>query len=202
MPGRNDRPGDCAYNIHIGESGMKIGVRYDTKADALYLFFSDSPPTHSKQLDLERTVGYSDDGEILNIRFSEVSSGINTNDLPHRSAIGHALAERGFIRVIEDQLERWIPGASYRKSKMSVEPHVPVSMKTRIVSSLQIGMVVIVFAASIVASILLSRNLFVLNSLVGLEETIFALVIALSPVVFGCLISVAWLMHTYNQAKS
>lgn len=69
---------------------MKIEIKYDKKADAIYLSVSDEKAVHSKELDRERIVDYSEDGEIRGIKFLFASSGVNTDDLPHRSAIERA----------------------------------------------------------------------------------------------------------------
>ena len=74
---------------------MIIKMTYDRKADAVYLYFSLKKVAYSKELDTERIVDFSEDGELRGIEFLSVSDGVNTDDLPHRAEIERVLFDRG-----------------------------------------------------------------------------------------------------------
>jgi len=74
---------------------MIIRITCDQKADAVYLYLSNNDVAYSKELDTERVIDYSADGEVRGIEFLSVSHGVNTDDLPYRSAIERALYDRG-----------------------------------------------------------------------------------------------------------
>jgi uncharacterized protein YuzE len=74
---------------------VMMKIMYDEKADAIYLCLSNKEVAYSKELDTERVIDYSADGEIRGIEFLSVSHGVNTDDLPYRAAIERALYDRG-----------------------------------------------------------------------------------------------------------
>jgi len=74
---------------------MIIKMTVDKEADAVYLYLSKKKVAYSKELDAERITDYSDDGELRGIEFLSVSSGVNTNDLPHKAEIEKALRDKG-----------------------------------------------------------------------------------------------------------
>ncbi len=74
---------------------MIIKMTYDKEADAIYLYLSNKKVACSKELDAERIVDYSEDGELRGIEFLCVSNGVNTNDLPFRAEIERILYDRG-----------------------------------------------------------------------------------------------------------
>lgn len=74
---------------------MTIKMTYDKETDAVYIYLSNKKVAYSKELDTERIIDYSEDGELRGIEFLSVSSGVNTNDLPHRPEIEKALRNRG-----------------------------------------------------------------------------------------------------------
>ena len=74
---------------------MKIEITHDKKADAVYLYLSKKKVAYTKELDTERIADYSEDGELRGIEFLSVSSGVNTDDLPHKAAIESALNDKG-----------------------------------------------------------------------------------------------------------
>jgi len=74
---------------------MIIKMTVDKEADAVYLYLSKKKVAYSKELDAERIADYSDNGELRGIEFLSVSSGVNTNDLPHKAEIEKALRDKG-----------------------------------------------------------------------------------------------------------
>ena len=74
---------------------MIIKMTYDKEADAIYLYLSNKKVSRSKELDAERILDYSKDGELRGIEFLCVSDGVNTDDLPFRSEIERVLYDRG-----------------------------------------------------------------------------------------------------------
>ncbi len=74
---------------------MKITVSYDKEADAIYLYLSHKKISRTKELDSERIIDYSEDGEIRGIEFLTVRNGVNTDNLPYRNEIERALNDKG-----------------------------------------------------------------------------------------------------------
>lgn len=74
---------------------MKITMSYDKEADAIYLYLSHKKIIQSKELDTERIIDYSENGEIRGIELLAVSNGVNTENLPYRNEIERTLNEKG-----------------------------------------------------------------------------------------------------------
>lgn len=74
---------------------MIIKMTYDKEADAIYLYLSNKKVSYSKELDAERIIDYSEDGELRGIEFLRVSDGVNTDELPFRAEIERVLYDRG-----------------------------------------------------------------------------------------------------------
>ena len=74
---------------------MIIKMTYDKEADAIYLYLSNKKVSYSKELDTERIIDYSEDGELRGIEFLRVSDGVNTDDLTFRAEIERVLYDRG-----------------------------------------------------------------------------------------------------------
>ena len=82
-------------SIGMESDNMIIEISYDKEADAVYLYLSNKKVAQSKELDTQRVVDYSEDGEIRGIEFLAVSNGVTTDDLPHRDEIERILFDRG-----------------------------------------------------------------------------------------------------------
>ena len=68
-------------------------AEYDKKADAIYIYLSDTPYAFGKDLDHERRIDYDSNGNPRGIELLCVSMGVITNDLPHRGEIERLLAK-------------------------------------------------------------------------------------------------------------
>lgn len=73
-------------------------VKYDKKADAIYITLTDKPYSYGKDLDAERRVDYDAQNNPMGIELLCVSTGVITDDLPQRTEIERILGDRG-IRV-------------------------------------------------------------------------------------------------------
>lgn len=159
---------------------MKIEIIYDKKADVLYLCFSGERVAYAKQLDAERSVDYSEQGEIIGFKFRSATSGVSTEGLPYKSAIERALRNNGFVQPAPQS------GAKPDEALSSEQK------KARIATVLWTGFAILIFLGSLAASAILARSLFVLESLPGLVAALFGLVVALIPAVSGGI--VLWLI--------
>ena len=74
---------------------MKITVSYDKEADAIYLYLSHKKISRSQELDSERIIDFSEDGEVRGIELLSVGNGVNTSSLPYRNEIERALNDKG-----------------------------------------------------------------------------------------------------------
>jgi uncharacterized protein YuzE len=74
-------------------------LRYDKKADAIYILLTDNPYAYGKDLDDERRVDYDTEGNPRGIELLCVSTGVLTDDLPDREAVEKILGARG-IKVL------------------------------------------------------------------------------------------------------
>ncbi len=72
-----------------------MNVKYDKKADAIYILLNDIPYAYGESLDDERHIDYGEDGEVRGVELLCVSDGVITDDLPNRSEIERALDDRG-----------------------------------------------------------------------------------------------------------
>jgi uncharacterized protein YuzE len=70
-------------------------LRYDKKADAVYIILSNRPYAYGKDLDDERRVDYDADGNPRGIELLCVSTGVLTDDLPNRIEVEKILGEKG-----------------------------------------------------------------------------------------------------------
>jgi uncharacterized protein YuzE len=68
---------------------------YDKEADAIYVYLSDKPYSYSKELDNERIIDYSEDGESIGVELLCVSHGVIVDDLPGRKEIENYLDKKG-----------------------------------------------------------------------------------------------------------
>ncbi|GEM_PF-724805 len=180
---------------------MKLEMKYDTKADSAYFYFSDKKIAYSRKLDTERTVDYTEEGEIRGIGFLYASTGIKTDDLPHRSAIERALHDKGLARIIQKPGTSRVTSGPHPEANDSGEAHWKTRMKPRM-SALMWTIITILFFTSIIAAdILLARNMFILNSILGLMASMLGLIITLFPTVLGGLILLAWVLYTRSQTS-
>ena len=70
-------------------------IRYDKKADAIYILLSDEPYSYGKDLDNERRVDYDAKGNPRGIELLCVSTGVITDNLPERAKVEKLLGDRG-----------------------------------------------------------------------------------------------------------
>lgn len=70
-------------------------VKYDKKADAIYILLSAEPYAYGKDLDEERRIDYDAEGNPRGIELLCVSAGVITEDLPNRAEVERALGQRG-----------------------------------------------------------------------------------------------------------
>jgi len=70
-------------------------VRYDKKADAIYVCLSDKLYAYGKDLDNERRVDYDANDKPIGVELLCVSTGVITDGLPDKAVIERALADRG-----------------------------------------------------------------------------------------------------------
>jgi len=70
-------------------------MRYDKKADAIYIHLSNVPYAYGKDLDEERRIDYDAKGNPMGIELLCVSKGVITDDLPNRKEIEKMLGGRG-----------------------------------------------------------------------------------------------------------
>ena len=70
-------------------------LKYDKKADAVYIILSDKPYAYGKDLDDERRVDYDADGNPRGIELLCVSTGVITDNLPEREKVEKILGDRG-----------------------------------------------------------------------------------------------------------
>ena len=73
-------------------------IKFDRKADAVYVYFSNEPVFYTKKLDDMRYIDYAEDDSPIGVELLCVSDGVNTDDLPNKAEIERALGDRG-IRV-------------------------------------------------------------------------------------------------------
>ena len=70
-------------------------IRYDKKADAIYILFNNEPYAYGIDLDEERRIDYDADGNPRGIELLCVSTGVITDDLPNRAEVERLLGDRG-----------------------------------------------------------------------------------------------------------
>ena len=70
-------------------------IKYDKKADAIYIKLSDMPYSSGRDLDDLRRIDYDVDGNVRGVELLCVSEGVITDDLPNRAEIEQALVDRG-----------------------------------------------------------------------------------------------------------
>ena len=66
-------------------------IKYDSKADAVYVHLSDAPYSYGKDLDTERRIDYDSNGKARGIELTCVSHGIYLDDLPESKELGREL---------------------------------------------------------------------------------------------------------------
>ena len=73
-------------------------IKYDRKADAIYIRLSNDSYAYGKDLDTERRIDYAANGQPRGIEITCVSDGVNLDDLPYASEIGQWLRKEN-IRI-------------------------------------------------------------------------------------------------------
>lgn len=73
-------------------------VKYDKRADAIYIYLSKELYAYGKNLDHERRIDFDANDEPVGIELLCVSDGVITDDLPYRAEVERILGDRG-IRV-------------------------------------------------------------------------------------------------------
>lgn len=180
---------------------MKLEIRADKIADTVYLSFSDKNVAYSRALDSRRVVDYSEDGEIRGIQFLSASSGLNTGDLPHRSAIERAFRDSSIDEPSYGQTASRLASDFAGDARNSGEILWGLPVKARTEALKGVGVAVLIFLAFAAADVLLARNLFVLSSLLGILASMLGLVLTLFPTVIGCFIALAWVLYARGQAN-
>lgn len=69
-------------------------LRYDKKADAIYVRLSDEGYAYGEELDPERRIDYSTDGRPIGVELLCVSNGVDLRNLPEQDAISKLLSQR------------------------------------------------------------------------------------------------------------
>jgi uncharacterized protein YuzE len=72
---------------------MALNLKYDRDADALYVYLSDKPYSHGRDLDDERRIDFAADDTPVGVEFTCVSLGVDLTDLPRADEISGALRE-------------------------------------------------------------------------------------------------------------
>jgi uncharacterized protein YuzE len=71
-----------------------IKYSYDPKADAVYITFSESPVSYTKNLDDIRVIDYDSKNNPVGIELLCVNQGVTTDELPYRDEINKILAKK------------------------------------------------------------------------------------------------------------
>ena len=167
---------------------MKIEIKYDRKFDSIYLFFSDGKIAFSKKLDENRSVDYSDEGEIRGIRFNSASTTLKTDDLPHKSTIEYTLQEKQVYKILQ------------KRAESAHKQHEYVPLKARLTRIYRTALTVPACLGIAFADVALARNLFIpTNSLPALTASLMGLVVTMLPTVAGAFILVSWAFYTRSQ---
>jgi uncharacterized protein YuzE len=66
-------------------------VKYDQRADALYVRLSDKPVAKTSEIGDGRVADYAQDGTVVGIEFWGVSEGIDLHDVPEEHALRREL---------------------------------------------------------------------------------------------------------------
>lgn len=72
-----------------------IKLKYDKKADAIYILLSNEPYSKGEDLDAERRIDYDVNGNPIGIELLCVSMGVITDNLPRRAEVERILGDRG-----------------------------------------------------------------------------------------------------------
>ncbi len=72
-------------------------VKFDKRADAVYILLSNEPYAYGKDLDEERRIDYDANGKPRGVELLCVSTGVLTDDLPEQAEIERLLAEKGIM---------------------------------------------------------------------------------------------------------
>jgi len=70
-------------------------LKYDKRADAIYIKLSDMPYAYGKDLDDLRRIDYDADGQPRGVELLCVSEGVVTDDLPQRAEIERIMEDNG-----------------------------------------------------------------------------------------------------------
>ena len=70
-------------------------IKYDKKADAIYITFNSLPYSYGKDLDEERHIDYDDNDKPIGIELTCVSDGVFTDELPYRAEVERLLGDKG-----------------------------------------------------------------------------------------------------------
>jgi uncharacterized protein YuzE len=62
-------------------------IKYDPKADAVYIYLSNKRYAYGKDLDDSRHIDYASDGTPIGIELLCVKKGVNPDDLPEQDKI-------------------------------------------------------------------------------------------------------------------
>ena len=74
-----------------------LRAEYDPDADALYVYLSDQPYSHGRDLDDARRIDYSSDGSPIGVEvLSPRAIGVNLSGLPREDELAAIVRELGF----------------------------------------------------------------------------------------------------------
>lgn len=71
-------------------------LTYDQEADAVYVYFNQSPVARTDELSDAVAVDYDSSGQPVGVEFLTVSYGIDLERVPHRAEVAKLLEERHF----------------------------------------------------------------------------------------------------------
>ncbi len=74
--------------------------KYDTEADAIYIYLSDKPYAYGTDLDDERRIDYASDNTPRGVELLCVGRGVNVESLPHKDEIAEILEANGIKTYI------------------------------------------------------------------------------------------------------
>ncbi len=72
----------------------KLRIKYDKKADAIYIYVDDTQYSHGKDLDEERRIDYDINNQPIGIELLCVSEGVILDDLPYQNEVEKILADK------------------------------------------------------------------------------------------------------------
>ncbi len=87
---------------------MIIKLTWYSGSDAVYIELSDKPFAYGKELDDKRHIDFAADHTPIGVELMNISSGVETTNLPEQKAIEDALDSRN-IKVFVQKVLRTVP---------------------------------------------------------------------------------------------